>query len=73
MLIKSVCLNFGRDITENEICVFSESKNRSKAEVISSDDDRLSLVVYTRHSPALEPKSDDFSMALIFKSYGPPG
>ena len=38
------------------------SASGSKAQVISSDDDRSSLAVYAEHSPALEPRSDGFSV-----------
>ena len=36
------------------------AEDGSKARVISSDDDRLSLVVYVEHLPALEPRCDGF-------------
>ena len=38
------------------------AEDGSKARVISSDDDRSSLAVYVEHSPALEPRCDDFSV-----------
>ena len=38
------------------------AEDRSKAQVISSDDDQSSLVVYAEHLPALEPRSDGFSV-----------
>ena len=60
--MKYECPNFGRDITETESCVFLRAEDRSKAQVISSDDDRSSLAVYAEHSPALEPRSDGFSV-----------
>jgi len=34
----------------------------SKAQVISSDNDRSSLAVYAEHSPALELQCDGFSV-----------
>ena len=47
--------------------MFLRAEDRSKAQVISSDDDRLSdddlsLAVCAEHSPAFEPRSDDFSV-----------
>ena len=64
--------------------MFLRREIRSKTQVISCDNDRLSLAVYAEHSPALEPRSDDFSgyrdqlhlccSAALRKpkSYGPP-
>ena len=42
--------------------MFLRAEDRSKAQVISSDDDRASLAVCAEHSPALEPRSDGFSV-----------
>ena len=44
--------------------MFLRAEDGSKAQVLSSDDDRLSLAVLSRqfHSPALEPRSDGFSV-----------
>ena len=53
---------FRRAIIETKSHVFLRTEDRSKAQVISSNDDRLSLAVYVEHSPALEPRSDDFSV-----------
>ena len=36
------------------------AEDGSKAQVILSDNDRLSLAVYAEHLPALEPRCDDF-------------
>ena len=36
------------------------AEDGSKARVISSDDDRSSLVAYAEHLPALEPQCDGF-------------
>ena len=60
--MKWVCPNFRRDVTETESCVFVRAEDRRKAQVISSDNDRSSLVVYAEHLPALEPRSDGFSV-----------
>ena len=38
------------------------AEDGSKAKVISSNDERSSLAVYAEHSPALEPRSDGFSV-----------
>ena len=40
----------------------SESETEVKARVILRNDDRSSLAVYAEHSPALEPRSDGFSV-----------
>ena len=45
-------MNFRRDITETESCVFLRAEDRRKAQVILSDDDRSPLAVYVEHSPA---------------------
>ena len=42
--------------------MFLRAEERSKAEVVLSNDDRLSLAVYAEHSPALETRSDGFSV-----------
>ena len=60
--MKYECPNFRRDITETESCVFLQAEDRSKAQIISSDDDRSSLAVYAEHSPALGPRSGGFSV-----------
>ena len=38
------------------------AEDKSKAQVISSDDDQSSLAVYAEHLAALEPQCDDFSV-----------
>ena len=45
-------MNFRRDITETESCVFLRAEDRRKAQVNLSDDDQLPLAVYVEHSPA---------------------
>ena len=45
--------------------MFLRAEDRSKAQVISSDDDRLLLAVYAEHLPALEPRSDGFSVYQV--------
>ena len=55
-----VCLNFRKDITETKSWMNLRAEDRSKARVISSDDDRSSLAVYAECLPALEPQSDGF-------------
>ena len=43
------------------MCFFKQRpEDRSKAQIISSNDNQLSLVVYAEHSPALESSSDGF-------------
>ena len=40
--------------------MFLGAEHRSKAQVISSNDDQLSLAVYAEHSLALERRSEGF-------------
>ena len=42
--------------------MFLRAEDKSKAQVVSSDDDLSSLAVYAEHSPALEPRSDGLSV-----------
>ena len=44
--------------------MFLQAEDRSKAQVILSDDDQSSLAVYAEHSPALEPRSGSFSVYM---------
>ena len=44
--------------------MFLRAEDRSKAEVVSSDNDRSPMAIYTEHSPALELRSDDFSVEV---------
>ena len=49
-------MNFKGDVTETKSCVLLRAEDGSKAQVISS------LVVYAEHLPALEPRSDSYSV-----------
>ena len=51
-------------ITESKSCVILRAEDRNKAQVISSDDNRLFLAIYAEHSPALEPSCDGF---IVYK------
>ena len=42
--------------------MFLKAEDRSIAQVISNDDNKLPFEVYVEHSPALEPRSDNFSV-----------
>ena len=55
-------MNFRRDITKTESCVFLWAEDTKKAQVILSNDDWLSLALYVEHLPALEPRSNGFSV-----------
>ena len=41
-------------------CMNLRAEDRSKARVISSNNDQSSLAVYAEHLPALEPRCDGF-------------
>ena len=45
--------------------MFLRAEDRSKAQVISSDDDRSSSAVYAEHSPALDPRSTHSYLSLF--------
>ena len=53
---------FERDITETERCEFLKAGDKSKAQVFSNNVDKSPFEVYVEHSPALEPRSDSFSV-----------
>ena len=42
--------------------MFLRAEDRTEAQVILDGDDQSSLAVYAEHSPALEPRSDGFSV-----------
>ena len=42
--------------------MFLKPEDRSIAQVISNDDNKSPFEVYVEHSPALEPRSDGFSV-----------
>ena len=65
LIMNEVYLNFRRDITETESWVILRAEDRSKAQVILSDDDRSSLAVYVEHLPALEPQCHGFFFVYI--------